>query len=371
MASSLACGATLQHLTSIISSLLLAFFRSFSLTLVILATIPLLIILRSVAEYFSSPRIACAISSISTVKAFNATQYEHASVSHIFSRIRRVTIRLISLWSVMSCFAQFVTMAMFAQGFWFGSKLVREGKISAGDVMAVFWACLIVASNLQMCIPQLIVLAKGKSAMASLLSVAPPSLSVPLRKITPRSCVGELAIQDVTFAYPSRPDVPVLQELSIFIPAREITFIVGGSGSGKSTIGYLLQNLYTPQAGSIQLDNQEISFLDDAWLRRHVTCISQQTILFDMSLYDNVAMGKEGATKDQVIEACTRTLMHDFVRTLPEGYGTILGGEGTSLSGGQRQRLAIARALLHDPPVLILGIESPYLTVSSIDYPNR
>ena len=380
MASSLASGAILQHLTTSITCLLLAFLRSFSLTLVILATVPLLVLLQSVSQSLASPLldtershtaiaatlIARATSSISTVKAFNASDHEHAAVSRILSRIQRVSIRLISVWSMTSCLSQFVMMAMFAQGFWFGSKLVREGKISPGDVMAIFWACLIATSNLQMCIPHFIVLARGKSAMASLLSLAPASPSLTsLRKIIPASCFGELEIQNVVFSYPSRSGAPVLQELTIFIPAQEMTFIVGGSGSGKSTIAYLLQNLYTPQVGSIHLDNQDISFLDEAWLRRNVSCISQQCILFDMSLYDNVAMGREGATKDQVIEACTGALMHDFVQALPNGYETILGVEGASLSGGQRQRLAIARALLRDPPVLILGMESRYCAYSS------
>jgi ATP-binding cassette subfamily B (MDR/TAP) protein 1 len=379
MASSLAAGATLQHLTTTIACLLLAFVRSFSLTLVILATIPLLIILQGISQSLAAPLLASersqtatvatliarAISSISTVKAFNAADQEHTSISRILSRIQQVSIRLISVWAVTSSLAQFVTMAMFAQGFWFGSKLVREGKISSGDVMAVFWACLIATSNLQMCIPQLIVLEKGKTAMASLLSIAPVSPTTRLRKIIPPTCVGELAIQDVTFSYPSRSGAPVVQDLNIFLPARETTFIVGGSGSGKSTIANLLQNLYAPQAGSITLDDQDISFLDDAWLRRNVACISQQSILFDMSLHDNVALGREGATRAQVVSACTRALMHDFVRALPDGYDTILGVEGANLSGGQRQRLAIARAMLRDPPVLILDESTSALDATS------
>lgn len=379
LASALASGATVQHVTTTIACLLLAFLRSFSLTLVILATIPLLVLLQGLSQPLAGPLlmsersqtasvatlIARAISSISTVKAFNAAEHEHASIARILSRIQQVSMRLISVWAVTSSLVQFVTMAMFAQGFWFGSKAVREGKISAGDVMAVFWACLIATSNLQMCIPQLIVLEKGKTAMASLLSMAPISPLNRLRKITPTSCIGELAMHDVTFSYPSRSGAPVVEDLNIFLPARETTFIVGGSGSGKSTIANLLQGLYTHQAGSIHLDDQDISFLDDTWLRRNVTCISQQTILFDMSLHDNVAMGRPGATRAQVIEACARALMHEFVRLLPDGYDTILGVEGASLSGGQRQRLAIARALLRDPPVLILDESTSALDATS------
>jgi ATP-binding cassette, subfamily B (MDR/TAP), member 1 len=339
---------------------------------VILSTVPILVILQGVSQSLASPLLASersytasaatlvsrAITYISTVKAFNATSHERKSLSTILKRLQRVSIRLTAVWSVTSYLAQFVMMAMFVQGFWFGSKLVREGQVSAGDVMAVFWACLIATSNLQMCVPQLIVLAKGKESMASLLSLIPSTSSTTLRKIVPKLCDGELAIQNVTFSYPSRPTVPVLQDVNIFLPAREMTFIVGDSGSGKSTIAHLLQHLYMPQSGSVHLDDQDISFLDANWLRHHVACVSQQCILFDMTLHDNVAMGREGATREEVIQACTGALINDFVRDLPEGYDTMLGVGGASLSGGQRQRLAIARALLRDPTVLILGAYS-------------
>jgi ATP-binding cassette, subfamily B (MDR/TAP), member 1 len=111
-----------------------------------------------------------ALASIATVKAFNAAEYEKRSVDVVLHRFKRASRNLNVVWGATSAAAQFVTMAMFVQGFWFGAKLVRDGKIDAGAVMAVFWPCLIATSNLQMCIPQLITLAKGKFTIVALLS---------------------------------------------------------------------------------------------------------------------------------------------------------------------------------------------------------
>jgi len=279
-------------------------------------------------------------------------------------------------------------MAMFVQGFWFGAHLVRTRAVSPGAVMAVFWACLIATSNLQMCIPQFMILAKGKFAIAALLALTDDSSSssnpsstttlvhrklrhrpTNFRKIVPGRCLGEFALQDVSFAYPSRPTVPVLSNVSLFLPAHETTFIVGGSGSGKSTIAALLLRLYAPTSGSVHLDDQDVTFLDGSWAATHVAGVTQGCVLFDASVHDNVAMGlaapgsgrrPEDATREEVIEACRVALMHEFIRDLPEGYDTQLGHSGANLSGGQRQRLAIARARLRDPTVLILGRWFPY-----------
>lgn len=403
-ACSLSSGLIVQHLTTTIACLILAFLRSWALTLVILSAVPLLMIIQGLSQSLASPLIFAerhsisvsatlverCLTAISTVKAFNAQPFEHARAVKSFNTLCNKATKLIQVWGVTSGVAHFVMMCMFVQGFWFGSKLVRDGKISAGDVMAVFWACLIATSNLQMCIPHSITLAKGKFAMASLLTLAsetmpPPPAHEPttpatattttvvscrkpfrnLRKITPTRCHGEFAVHDVSFAYPSRPSIPVLSDVSLYLPAREMTFIVGSSGSGKSTVAQLLLRMYDADQGYLTLDEQDIMYLDETWVRNKVMGVTQSTcvLLEGKTVFENVAccVPDRVVTREEVEEACRAALIHDFVRDLPRGYDTLLGGAGggVSLSGGQRQRLAFARARLRNPEVLILGKPQP------------
>ena len=388
----------IQYLTTTIVCLALGFSRSWALTLVILSAVPVLTIIQSLSQTLASPRlnnerthtttaatlVDRAIAAITTVKAFNAQSYEEKNVGAVLDKLQESANGCLTVWGFTSTLSHFAMMAMFVQGFWFGAKLVRSGTISAGDVMAVFWACLIATSNLQMCIPQLIVIAKGKFAMVSLVTLCQSSaeptvgrsastLYAPLktgkhasslRRIVPASCKGGIEFSDVTFAYPSRPDVPVLRNVNIFLPAQESTFIVGSSGSDKSTISHVLLRLHNVVHGSINLDDQDIVYLDMAWTRKQIACVQQTCILFDGTIHENVAMGlvspgsrrrPEDVTRAEVVKACRAALMHDFVNDLPDGYDTKVGNGGASLSGGQKQRLAIARALLRDPTILILG----------------
>lgn len=271
---------------------------------------------------------------------------------------------------------------------------MRDGRSTAGEVMTVFWACLLAATYLQVLVPQLTIVTKGKNSMASLLTViqddpavnsfspstSPDAPNFPrrismkarplsLRGIRPLRCRGEFNLRNVSFAYPSRPDQPVLRDVSLFLPSGERTFIVGGSGSGKSTIAQLLLRLYIPSCGELTLDDQSFPYLDERFTREHISAVQQGCILFDLSIHDNVAIGEAGAgadtsgnarrpkdvTKEEVIEACRMAMIHDFIDSLPEGYETKLGTGGSTLSGGQKQRLAIARARIRDPTVLILG----------------
>jgi len=160
--------------------------------------------------------------------------------------------------------------------------------------------------------------------------------------------------QDVSFAYPQRPDVPVLRGLSMRLNPGESVAIVGSSGSGKSTIAALLQRLYEPSRGIITMGGRLLSATEVSHLRNNVAIVSQSPHLFDASVRDNITYGTEGALQAQVEHAAKLAHIHDFVTELPNGYDSNIGDKATLLSGGQAQRIQIARALMRPAPVLIL-----------------
>ena len=160
--------------------------------------------------------------------------------------------------------------------------------------------------------------------------------------------------KDVTFAYPQRPDVPVLKGLSMQLFPGESVAVVGASGSGKSTVAALLQRLYEPTSGVITVGGNLLSATDVNYLRDHVAVVSQTPHLFDASIKENIAYGADTAMPWDITRAAQAAHIHEFVTQLPKGYDTNIGDKATLLSGGQAQRVQIARALVRPSPVLIL-----------------
>ena len=274
----------LQYLTTT-PSLALAFYWGLLLTLVILSALPILIFVQGFSQALAGSRLAHernllmraaslvsrAAANIGTLKASNAESHESSLLMHIPAALPALP----AIWGGTTGASQFVTMAMFVEGFWFGT----QGKIQPGGVMSVFWACLIATSNLQMAVPLLVVLTKGKIAAAELASLivssTPPHTSTHddsegsspqphkspiLRRITPAHFASDFCLTNITFSYPTRPDMPVLSGVNMYLPARETTYIAGPSGCGKSTIGALLGQYALPSEGNgnLLLDEQDI-----------------------------------------------------------------------------------------------------------------
>ncbi|KAM7269000.1 hypothetical protein ACFE04_024497 [Oxalis oulophora] len=165
---------------------------------------------------------------------------------------------------------------------------------------------------------------------------------------------GEIEFRNVDFSYPSRPDSPILRGLNLKVEAGKKVGLVGGSGSGKSTVISLIERFYDPVNGDILLDGRNIKMLQLKWLRSQMGLVNQEPILFATSIKENILFGKEGASMEDVERAAKAANAHDFIVKLPDKYDSQVGQFGVQLSGGQKQRIAIARALIRDPKILLL-----------------
>jgi ATP-binding cassette subfamily B protein len=181
-----------------------------------------------------------------------------------------------------------------------------------------------------------------------------------------RSASGAaLALSDVNFSYPSRPETSALGHLDLSVRPGETVAVVGPSGAGKTTLFQLLLRFYDPQSGAIALDGVDIRDLDLHTLRGAIGIVPQDTVIFSADAMENIRYGRPGASDDEVIAAAKMAAAHEFIERLPQGYRSFLGERGVRLSGGQRQRIAIARALLKNPPLLLLDEATSALDAES------
>ncbi len=178
-------------------------------------------------------------------------------------------------------------------------------------------------------------------------TIADPAQPVPVTRLR-----GDLAFAGVSFSY--NGDAPALTAIDVRIPAGTVCALVGPSGAGKTTFANLVPRFYEAGAGAITLDGTDVRAMRLADLRRNIAVVSQEPVLFNDTVYNNLLLGREGATRDEIMAAAIDAHADEFIRKLPQGYDTIVGERGTLLSGGQKQRLAIARAFLRNAPILIL-----------------
>ncbi|QKE63149.1 ATP-binding cassette domain-containing protein [Aquipseudomonas campi] len=252
---------------------------------------------------------------------------------------------------------------------WVGGMDVIAGKISGGDLAAFVFYSLIVGmafGAVSEVIGELQSAAGAAERIAELLQTdnAITAPSDDLQRL-PARISGELALEELRFAYPSRPEHFAVDGISLQVRAGETLALVGPSGAGKSTLFDLLLRFFDPQEGRILVEGVAIDRLDPADLRRCFALVSQNPALFYGSVEDNLRYGKPEASQAEVEAAARAAHAHEFIQRLPQGYQTHLGDAGLGLSGGQRQRLAIARALLVDAPILLLDEATSALDAES------
>lgn len=360
-----------------IGCLFIAFYYSWQLTLVLLATIPVSVIVlalisRGLETAIEAQRhqlahatklVTAAVTAIDLVKVYNGFDNEvwnymqpiRAASCHHMQQARRHALQMgyVKLWMVN----------LFVVGFWFAVYLVNRNKTTAGNALTTFYAALTAFQAIEGFGPQWLVLSKGIAAGHRLQATLRKHLGGCWEShdtrgtCQPQRCAGDIELINISFAYPSEPRKLVIDHASFFFPAGETTFIVGRSGSGKSTLSNLILKFYQPVSGSVVIDGHPAETLDDDWIRSNITLIQQSSTLFDESLFMNVAFGGRDVsrvTREEVQAACDMAMLQSAIVALPNGIDTNVGMGGYNLSGGQKQRLALARAVLRDPPVLIL-----------------
>jgi ATP-binding cassette, subfamily B, bacterial len=296
-----------------------------------------------------------AVSGIRAIKGFGAEETVAGKLAHQANRIFDRIMRIARIQAFFNPLLDVLPALSLAFVLWYGGYAVIYHRLSVGDLLAFNLYVVMLVGPLQM-VGQII--AQGQRAVASGERVGEILDADPVIHHDPNGVPlpdggGSVEFQNVTFCY-EPGGRPVLTNFSLEVQPGESVAIVGATGSGKSSIARLLPRFYDPEAGRILLDGEALTNIDLRQLRRAVAVVFEDTFLFTSSVAENIAFANPDIAFDQVLRAARLAGADEFISELPEGYDTLLGERGLSLSGGQRQRLALARAILADPRVLVL-----------------
>ncbi|KAH6555644.1 hypothetical protein KP509_36G048300 [Ceratopteris richardii] len=374
----------IANLSTFIGSYVVGFYLTTRLAAISLVFIPLLVvpgllygrILAGLArkmhvEYNKAGAIAeQAISSIRTVYAFSGEE----KTLHQYSRALQTTVQLglkQGLAKGLAIGSNGVVFAIWAFLSWYGSNLIINEGLNGGKVIATGLTAILGGLALGNALPNLKYFMEASVAGARIFEMIERVPSIDPEDETGlviahgNEVKGEIEFKNVSFSYPARPKSLVIDDLTVHIPAGKTMALVGGSGSGKSTVVALVLRFYDPHKGVITLDGTPIKNFQLKSLRSMMGLVSQEPALFATTIKHNILLGKEGATMEEIIEAAKKSNAHNFISQLPEGYETQVGERGVQMSGGQKQRIAIARAMLKDPPILLLDEATSALDAES------
>jgi ATP-binding cassette subfamily B protein len=295
-----------------------------------------------------------ALSNIVVVQSFTRLGSEARLFGDIMRRVLDHQFPVLNWWAVVSVMTRAASTLTVIAIFIVGTVLHLDGKATVGEIVTFMGFATLLIGKLEGAVGFVSRMVFHGPAIAEYFEVLDAKSTVPERPdaaVLPR-VQGSVAFEHVAFAYPGGPRI--LTDIDFgATPGRSVA-LVGQTGAGKSTAMALLQRLWDPVEGRVTLDGHDLRDITLESLRRNIGVVFQESMLFNRTIRDNLLVGKPDATPEEVERACRMAEAHDFITRQPRGYDTMVGERGSSLSGGQRQRLAIARALLKDPPVLIL-----------------
>lgn len=382
---------TLTAVATFVSAFVVGFVRYWKLTLILSSSVVAIVASMgiigrlipkyeklSLAQYAEGGTLAEEVlSSIRNAVAFNAQDKLSKKYAEYLAEAEKSGFKSKAVLGSLIGILYMYIYLNYGLSFWEGSRLLVAGDMTLSQVITIQLSIMIGAFSLGNVAPNAAAISTAISAASKIYATidrpSPVDPDSPAgEKLT--EVEGTLELRNIKHVYPSRPEVVVMEDVSLHIPAGKSTALVGASGSGKSTIVGLVERFYDPVKGEVFLDGHEIKTLNLRWLRQQISLVSQEPTLFATTIYENIAHGligtkDEGRTKEEVNElvenAARMANAHDFISDLPEGYNTHVGERGFLMSGGQKQRIAIARAVVSDPRILLLDEATSALDTKS------